>query len=59
MNYPSIIDSLYSRIKAQENHGDVARYIPELAKVDSNQFGIHMSTTANENYGVGDCVIYS
>ncbi|MGK7913802.1 MAG: glutaminase A [Synechococcus sp.] len=35
--------------------GTVANYIPELAKVDPNQFGISLVSTDGNTFDVGDC----
>lgn len=46
----NIYDELYERIGT----GAVADYIPELAKVDKNQFGISVATTDGQVFSVGD-----
>jgi glutaminase len=42
---------------AKDNSGNVAAYIPELAKVDPNHFGISVATTDGYVYEVGDSAI--
>ena len=54
MNYQEIIDQIFQDIIAQENIGDVASYIPELSKIDPNQFGICLNTIEKEEFGIGD-----
>ncbi len=54
MPYQQIIDNIYSSIKLEKNLGHTATYIPELAKVDSEKFGIHMTTIQNKEFGIGD-----
>ena len=54
MNYQEIIDTLYAQIKAADNSGAVADYIPELAKVNPDNFGICLTTVSGEQYGAGD-----
>lgn len=54
MNYKEIIDDVYHIVKNSENNGHVASYIPELANVNPDNFGIHLSTVDNVNYGIGN-----
>lgn len=49
-----VISELYHGIKNMEDKGVVASYIPELAKVNANKFGIHLSTVDGNEYGIGD-----
>ena len=53
-NYQEIIDEIFSSIKAEGNNGQVAQYIPELAKIDPNKFGIYLQTINNEGFSAGD-----
>jgi len=48
------LQELYSR-HADCTAGEVASYIPELAGVDANAFGIAIATTDGRVYTVGDC----
>jgi len=54
MKYQKIINELYLEISDQENIGNVASYIPELAKVDPDKFGICLSTIDNQQFSIGD-----
>ena len=54
MDYNSILISIYKSLKKIKNHGNVATYIPELAKVDPNKFGVHITTIDNQHYSIGD-----
>ncbi len=54
MDYAKIIESIYLDVKKGENIGEIATYIPELAKVDENRFGVHLTMTDNTEYGIGD-----
>jgi glutaminase len=49
----SYLADLHSSLTALED-GAVATYIPELAKVDANRFGICLVTMDGVAYGVGD-----
>jgi glutaminase len=54
MNYQEIIDDIYHELKDQDFGGKVADYIPELAKVDPNKFGIALVDLEGKVYGAGD-----
>ncbi len=54
MDYRHIIEETYQLIGREEDFGEVARYIPELYKVDPNRFGVHLTTIQNEEFGIGD-----
>lgn len=54
MNYLQILKEIEAEISTMPNDGHVADYIPELAKVDPDQFGIHLTTVRNEHFAVGD-----
>lgn len=54
MDYNEIISSIYSKIKSEENIGNLANYIPELAKVNPEKFGVHLSILNGEKFGMGD-----
>ena len=50
----SIITSIYQDVINVKNIGEVADYIPELAKVSPDNFGVHIHTIQEEKFGVGD-----
>jgi glutaminase len=54
MDYSALIHNVYQQCKQEPNEGKVASYIPELAKVDGNQFGICLSAVDGREYPVGD-----
>ncbi len=54
MNYQEIIDEVYFTVKNSEFKGQPASYIPELANVNPENFGIHLSTVDHCKYGVGN-----
>lgn len=54
MNYSNIFKYIHNTLSETPNTGTVASYIPELAKIDSNKFGINLCTTDNTNYSFGD-----
>lgn len=55
MIFKEIIQEVYQKVKIIDDKGQLASYIPELANVDSQNFGIYISTIDNLNFGVGDC----
>lgn len=55
MNYEKIFEGIYENLKKEEDIGHVADYIPELAKVNPEQFGVNLTTIDGTTYGFGDC----
>lgn len=49
-----VIDEVYAKCKHVAD-GEVATYIPELAKANPDHFGISMATVDGQTYSVGDC----
>ncbi len=54
INYKETLEEIYHTVKSEKNLGEIANYIPELAKTDPDNFGIYFSSIANEEYGIGD-----
>jgi len=50
----TVIDEIAARMAKAEDRGAVARYIPELAKVDPRRFGIAVLTADGELISAGD-----
>jgi len=55
MKYKDIVEDVFNRISRIENKGELATYIPELAKIDPNKFGVFLSSLEGEGFGFGDC----
>ncbi|MCI2229811.1 glutaminase [Polaribacter sp. MSW13] len=55
MNFKEIIQETYQKVKNIDDNGQLASYIPELANVNSDNFGIHISTIDQINFGQGNC----
>ena len=53
MDYQSILNSIHNHVVSVKDKGTVASYIPELAHVDINNFGLHLRTKDGNEYGVG------
>ena len=54
MDYQKIINVIYTQVKAGENKGKVASYIPELKKVNSNKLGVNIFTTDSNSFSTGE-----
>lgn len=54
MNYQKIIEEVFEEAKSFPQIGYVPDTIPELAKIDPNKFGIHLTTIKGQDYGIGD-----
>lgn len=55
MNFEEIIQETYTKVKNIENQGQLATYIPELAKVDAHNFGVYLSCIDHTSFGLGNC----
>ena len=55
MNFEQILTEIYQEAKSIPQIGNVANSIPELAKIDANKFGIHLTTINHQDFGVGNC----
>lgn len=54
MNYQKVIEEVYQEVQEKNLRGKVATYIPELASVDPDQFGIALVDLDGNVFGVGD-----
>lgn len=54
MNLKKAICQTFEKVKTIEDKGELASYIPELARVNSDNFGVHISTISGFNYGLGN-----
>lgn len=54
MKFASVLNEIQKEIKTYPSIGTVTDTIPELAKVNPDKFGMHLTTINNENYKVGD-----
>ncbi len=53
MNYQPILDQIFTEIQPQVGIGKVASYIPELANVSPDQFGMAIVDLKGNVYSVG------
>ncbi|NNK75958.1 MAG: glutaminase [Maribacter sp.] len=54
IDYQNIINSITTSLKRVDDRGIVASYIPELASVDVNKFGIHIVDADLNRFSSGD-----
>ncbi|PRY10148.1 L-glutaminase [Pontibacter ummariensis] len=53
-NYQKILDQIQQEISGRDIPGRVASYIPELAKVPADKFGMHLYDLQGESFYFGD-----
>ncbi|MEM9779490.1 MAG: glutaminase, partial [Pseudomonadota bacterium] len=51
---PQILDRITAQIAAAPDRGRAARYIPELADIDTSQFGIAVAPVDGPLHAAGD-----
>ncbi|HLV38566.1 glutaminase [Xanthomarina sp.] len=54
IDYQAVLNTIYQDIVQETDKGEIASYIPELANVDKNIFGIHLLLKSGETFSVGD-----
>jgi glutaminase len=54
MNYQAILNEIQKETNTNDFDGEVASYIPELAKVNGNKFGMHLHCINSGHYSFGD-----
>lgn len=50
----TLLDQITAKMRAQQAWGEVADYIPELARVDKRQFAIAVTTADGDAFAAGD-----
>ena len=53
-DYQTIIEQIHSDLSKHKSYGEVASYIPELALVDAEKFGICLTTIDGQTFHTGD-----
>ncbi|MBB4007770.1 glutaminase [Allorhizobium taibaishanense] len=53
MDLQAIVDGIVAEMQPRFGEGKVADYIPELARIDPNQFGIAITTVDGQTYTAG------
>ncbi|WP_271424592.1 glutaminase [Aequorivita sinensis] len=56
LGYQAILEEIYSSLKKTKDTGEVASYIPELAKIPKDKLGIHLQLITGEDFAVGDAL---
>lgn len=54
MQYDQVIQQVFNQVKDVPVYGNLATYIPELAKIDATKFGVHFRTNSGFEGGKGD-----
>ncbi|MDP3445266.1 MAG: glutaminase [Ignavibacteria bacterium] len=54
MDYNAILTRIYNESKDLAKQGKVATYIPALAQISPEKYGLSLITTKNEQYNIGD-----
>ncbi|TRX57711.1 glutaminase [Fulvivirga sp. M361] len=54
MNYAQTLSTIYDEVLPLIRKGQVADYIPQLAKVDPGKFGIYLHFLEGESFAMGD-----
>lgn len=54
MDYQKILDTILSETEEKNFNGEVASYIPELAKISSTKFGMHLFCINSGHYSIGN-----
>lgn len=57
MNYQPILDHIYQEIKPFAKEGKQATYIPALAEVNPDQFGLSLHTLQGQSFHLGDAEV--
>lgn len=53
-NFQAVLKEIYTDVIKTKDKGTLASYIPELARIDKNSFGIHLRTLDGYEYAIGD-----
>lgn len=54
LDYQNIISKIYADLIGKKNLGKVPEYIPELACIDENKFGVNLTDLEHNSFGAGD-----
>jgi len=54
IDYQGILNTISSDCSFSKDRGEIATYIPELAKVDGSNFGIHLVDSNKNDFQAGD-----
>lgn len=54
MDYQKILDTIHNEMSYRDVKGNIASYIPELAKIDRKKFGMHVYCGDDQHFSFGD-----
>lgn len=54
MDYQAILNQIKDQVDCKKMPGEVASYIPELAKISPDKFGMHLSSVSGDDFSFGD-----
>ena len=54
IDYQNILHTIYKSTGSETDRGTVAKYIPELAKINVHKFGIHLINNEKRSFSDGD-----
>lgn len=54
IDYQSTIEEIHLYLNKRKNYGEVASYIPELAIIDAEKFGVCLTTVEGQSFHTGD-----
>lgn len=54
MDYQGILNVIEDKLKGEKLEGNLATYIPELAKISPNKLGMHLTSVIGEEFHFGD-----
>ena len=55
LDFQKVLETIYQNALKASDKGTVATYIPELAHINKDNFGIYLRTFDGKNYGIGLC----
>ena len=56
-NFIDVLEEVFDEVE-QDNEGEIVKYIPQLAKVDADQFGFSICSIDAQQYKMGDSDTY-
>ncbi|UPS90894.1 glutaminase [Bizionia sp. M204] len=54
IDYQAILNKIHANVIQEADKGHIARYIPELSRVNPERFGMHLKLISGEEFAVGD-----
>ncbi|WP_104735893.1 glutaminase [Hanstruepera ponticola] len=54
IDYHNILERINQTVSKEKDKGKIASYIPELANVDINNFGVHLHLVSGKEYAIGN-----